>query len=429
MEMQLPDIYATMDEWNGRKWRTIKDYFCRFLKMSETLIDACAYDVDRPSCSGDKSSDGLSFQYEWIVKVSERSIGSEAVILNVSPAFSTAFNGVQFTWTLRLSDDCIAPDCADASSNGVNVFLYYKDGPAQDINILDAGITIADNEGQTVFTNLRIADDEFTRGSGWAVKTTVEQMQKLTRFMQTNINNTVRITVDIRMDERAFSPLCYLPSVDHASCRLEAECHKYLKEVETNKILVPDLDLVLNDPDIFAVHRQIFLHGCKEVDRRLNGSSDAKQVTNVFAHVYFNKCIMPGVECFEDFMEVIEGSRNHHIPALTREAERFICGELIACSGELNFAKKMLLLAQRYQLPVLKMMCVGILTDRIVEHSNKFERINTIGDEMRKLVRQITFSDDQYSTDKADSDSLVDSVVEELKMLTKRIRKVSISSI
>lgn len=393
--------------------------------MSETTCNT--FDVNRPSCSGEIGEDGLTFQYEWIVKISKRSIGSEAVILNVSPAFSTAFNGVQFTWTLRINDDCIAPDCTDASSNGVNVFLYYKDGPAQEISILDARINIVDNHGHPVFTNLHIVENEFTRGSGWAVKTTNEEMCKLTEFMQTNINNNIRIAVNIRMDARMFSPLCYLPSVDHVSRRLESECRSYLKDVETNTVTVPDLDLVLNDPDVFAVHRKIFSHGCAEVGRRLNGSSDAKQVSNVFAHVYFTECIMPSVECLEDFIEVIEGSRNHHLPAITREAERLICRELIACSGEPNFAKKMLLLAQHYQLPVLKMMCIGILADRIVEHSDDFRRIDTIGDEMRQIVRQITFTDDHYYGDETDNDSLVDTVVEELKTLTRRIRKVSIS--
>lgn len=67
-----------------------------------------------------------------------RPIGNgEYAILNVSPAFSTAYNGIQFTWTLRLNADCLAHDYLDGGSNGVNVFLYYKDGPAQDVSILD----------------------------------------------------------------------------------------------------------------------------------------------------------------------------------------------------------------------------------------------------------------------------------------------------
>lgn len=381
-----------------------------------------------PSCSDSKHDDGLCFQYEWVVKVCKRSIGNgESAILNVSPAFSTAYNGVQFTWALRLNEDCLAPGCSESKSNGINVFLYYKDGPAQDVTVLEASVKIADSEGRIVFSGLSIAEEEWTRGSGWPLQTVPAEHTKLTEFMRSNVNSIVRISVDIRMCAKAFSPLCYLPHLGRTSRRLEATCRSVLEEVETNAITVPDLDLLLEGGEMFAVHRKVFTFGCTEVENRMRGSCDEKQIKNVFANIYFTEFVLPNVTYFEDLIEVIEGTRSHHIPALTREAERFLCREIIACFGDATFVKKMLLLAEHYQLPVLKMMCAGIIADRIIEHADQLKRIDTITEEMKELAKQINFADDSPSGDEGDSDSLVESVVEELRTLTKRIRKVSIS--
>lgn len=88
----------------------------------------------------------LTFRYAWPLKISKRLVGSgERAILNVSPPFTTAFNGVQFTWILRLTDERVL-EMADlenfdenrpSSSHEpqVNVTLYYKDGPAQDVTL------------------------------------------------------------------------------------------------------------------------------------------------------------------------------------------------------------------------------------------------------------------------------------------------------
>ncbi|VDK49874.1 unnamed protein product [Anisakis simplex] len=361
--------------------------------MDETVVER--YGDDQPSCSNaGQTPDELTFQYEWIVKICKRSIGSETVILNISPAFSTAYNGVQFTWTLRLNDDCITLDCMDNNNakdnNGVNIFLYYKDGPKLDIHIIEAIISVADNNGNVLFNDLRINDDEFTRGSGWPLRADFQKMRQLSDFMQMNVDNTVRISANIRMDSKIFSPLCYLPNVGDESNYLERECRKYLTQIENNQIVVPDLDILMKEPDLFAIHRRIFTHGCEEIARRANNKTlDNKKIINVFAHIYFNECIMPQVECFEDVLSIIEGAKYHHIPAFTREVERFICRQLISSGCELDLSKKMLLLAEHYQLSVLKMMCIGILADNILEKSNNFVNIK---DDMLKLVHQITLS-------------------------------------
>lgn len=383
------------------------------------------YDEEFPSCS--ERYVGLNFQYEWLVKVCKRPIGNgEYAILNVSPAFSTAYNGVQFTWTLRLNADCLAHDYLDGGSNSVNVFLYYKDGPAQDISIFDAKFTVMDKEGEIVFSNLKIPESEWTRGSGWPAVTTAEEHCTLSTFMNENVDSLIRIAVNIRMPAAVFSPLHYFPQFDGACARLENACSKYLRDVKMDTSVVPDLDLILESPDFFAVHRLIFTYGCSELERNMKSFYDKKKIHNVFAHIYFTECIMHSVEGFNDFVRVIEGLRFHNITDLLREAERFICRKLISCRKDTGTVKKMLLLAERYQMPVLKMMCAGIIADHIIEYTDSARRFDVITKEMKLIAKQIDL-DDVFSDANKNNDLLVESVVEELKLLAKRIRRVSVS--
>lgn len=80
---------------------------------------------------------------------------SDSSVLHVSPAFCTAFNGVQFTWLLRMCDfeDLAEIDGTDGAGEDtlgregsmdsdaqpkekkINVTLYYKDGPARDVTL------------------------------------------------------------------------------------------------------------------------------------------------------------------------------------------------------------------------------------------------------------------------------------------------------
>lgn len=388
------------------------------------------FDSERPTCSSEQCyNDVVVFQYDWPVKVCRRLIGGgDSLILNLSPAFSTAFSGVMFTWALRLSDESVVSELSDTETSDVNVFLYYKDGPTQDVSIIEAKVNVADSDGMILFSGMSIDEEEWTKGSGWPARTNRQQQDRFTKFVRESVNKVIRISITFSMGVRAFSPLSYFPQVDRVSRLVESACLTYLNDVDEDPTVVPDMDLN-EKSDPFAMHRLIFIHGCKEISQRLQskGDCDIKQVTNVLANVYFTECILPKVEYFEDFIEVLDGIRANHITALYREAERFICREIIEYSYDETFAKKMLLLAEHYQLPVLKMMCSGILAERIVEHSNALSRIRTISEEMRQLAKQINFMDDETSSEESDSDSLVESVVEELKTLTKRMRRVSMS--
>ncbi|MFH4979483.1 hypothetical protein AB6A40_006192 [Gnathostoma spinigerum] len=386
----------------------------------------------QPTCSGEQCGDMVTFRYEWPVKVCRRLIDEgDSLILNVSPAFSTSFNGVQFTWALRLSDECVASENLDDGGSCVNIFLYYKDGPTQDISILGARINIADSDGKTMFSDLTIDEEEYTRGSGWSANTTVEQRIELTRFVHQNVDKVIRVVADISINTEMFSPWRYLPQLDSTTGLVESTCRKFLKEVQEDISIIPDSDIILenvDETDPFAVHRHIFNYGLKEVELRSGSNCDPKKVKNVFANIYFSEFLVPEMECYEDFVDMIVGARRHHIPALIREAERYICREIIKSSGALTFVKKMMLLASRFQLPVVRMMCGGILADRLIEESGSNTTIASISTEMKKLVREINIGDDDSNTEDNESgDSLVASIVNELKILTKRMRRVSMS--
>ena len=55
-------------------------------------------------------------------------------------------------------------------------------------------------------------------------------------------------------------------------------------------------------------------------------------VFQTFAHVYFKQVLLNEVKCFEDFISLMEGIISAHLPALKREAERFICREVMTVS-------------------------------------------------------------------------------------------------
>lgn len=59
------------------------------------------------------------------------------------------------------------------------------------------------------------------------------------------------------------------------------------------------------------------------------------------------------------------------------------------CRKDTGTVKKMLLLAERYQMPVLKMMCAGILADHIIEYTDSARRFDVITKEMKLIAKQI----------------------------------------
>ncbi|CAJ0569462.1 unnamed protein product, partial [Mesorhabditis spiculigera] len=79
-----------------------------------------------------------------------------------------------------------------------------------------------------------------------------------------------------------------------------------------------------------------------------------------------------------------------------------------------------------YNLDVLKMVAMGVLADQIIAQKSPPEEFVHMEHELRSLASEISHSssvDDDVDVEEL----LVGSVVEDLQMLTKRIRRVSLS--
>ena len=97
-------------------------------------------------------------------------------------------------------------------------------------------------------------------------------------------------------------------------------------------------------------------------------------------------------------------------------------------SADLDFVKKMLLLAERFQLPVLKMVSAGALVDKLIRADDD---TSTMRQELLQIAEQITATDESDADDDSSGDEkseLVHSVVDQLESLAKHIRKVSLSA-
>ncbi|ETN73629.1 hypothetical protein NECAME_00716 [Necator americanus] len=362
---------------------------------------------------------------------------SEAIVLNVSPAFSTAYNGVQFTWALRLSDECVVSTCESASVPSVRqvlVLLYYKDGPCSDVTVEEAkAAIICPQTGAEVFSGFSSENSrEFTKGSGWPLPLEKSKQSAFTNFVHSNIDKPLNIVVDIKFKNSLFDPLSYLPDVERAcrSQRIENNCIKFVNDYYKNSLDIPNLDLLRAQDDKFSMHRLVFLFGCDRVEKEcFEDQADEHNlnlVRSTFAHVYFERVLMREVQYFEDFISLLEGIGQAHIPPLRKEIERFICREVMSESSELDFTKKMLLLAERYSLDVLKMVASGVLVDQIIAHSNPPGELVNISYELKRMASEINDSlpaDPSTPTEEV----LVGSVVEDLQSLTRRVRRVSLS--
>ncbi|EPB76395.1 hypothetical protein ANCCEY_04505 [Ancylostoma ceylanicum] len=269
-----------------------------------------------------------------------RLLENEAIVLNVSPAFSTAYNGVQFTWALRLSDECVVSTCESASVPSVRqvlVLLYYKDGPCSDVTVEEARATIfCPQTGEELFSGFSSENSrEFTKGSGWPLPLEKSKQSAFTNFVHHNIDKHLNIVVDIKFKNSLFDPLSYLPDVERAcrSQRIEKACAKFITDYYNNAIDIPNLDLLRAQDDKFSMHRLVFLFGCDRVEKECFNDKEGltEHTLNLtFAHVYFERVLMREVQFFEDFISLLEGIGQAHIPPLRKEIERFICREVMS---------------------------------------------------------------------------------------------------
>ncbi|GMT01020.1 hypothetical protein PENTCL1PPCAC_23194 [Pristionchus entomophagus] len=391
--------------------------------------------------------DGLvGFQYYWPVRVHKRQIDNgDSMVLNVSPPFTTALNGVAFTWALRLCDECVvaAPGENGATSlRQVFLMLYYKEGPAPEIFIENVKMTIHDHNSGLELLSFPLTVDaaDLNKGMGCPMTLDPESQNSFTTFIHTHIDQFLEIRCDFKLKSSLFKPLSYLPSVDTAcrSQRIEKAVNQFIEDLSTGKLRVPDVEEDdLNDR--FAVHRRAFMFGCDHVEYECLregrvGDEDEllKHVRSTLAHKYFNGVLLQGVHYFEDFVSLVEGVLEAKLPPLKRECERFICREIMASTSfqetaDSTFIKKMLLLSEKFNLDHLKMVTAGVLVDKMLCDSEKpMEDLGDMRDELKQIASEISTSCENL-TDDAAEDDLVESVVDDLQTLAQRMRRVSLS--
>ncbi|CAI5437692.1 unnamed protein product [Caenorhabditis angaria] len=361
-------------------------------------------------------------------KFKKKQIEDESIILNVSRPFSTSYKHVQFTWALRLTDEYVLSNSSAVDSNRhVLLHLYYKEGPCPEVGVEQVRAQIIDPvTNETLFVGLELGQTEFQRGSGWPIHVEKERRAEFTEFVHRRVDSNLLVVVEIRMKNSLFEPLNYLPDVESAfrSQRIEKACDKFVDDVIEGKIRIPDLEHVDEQhADKFSIHRLIFIYGVDTVSRQLaeNEQNEACEqlVKNTFAHIYFERVLSREMHMFDDFINLLDGVTYAHIPALRKEVERFICREIIKENLDTSLAKKLLLIAEKYSLDVLKMVVNGLLVDQIIGNSNPPKELVNITHELEKFAQEIQESENVQN--------LVGPVVTDLQELTRRVRRVSLS--
>ncbi|CAK5043074.1 unnamed protein product [Meloidogyne enterolobii] len=417
----------------------------------------------------------ITFRYTWPVKITERLISlGETAILNVSPPFCTAYNGVQFTWLLRICEENIlfnegiSNESTLSSGNynekknsfvgkkKVNITLYYKDGPARDVRLHGGEISILNSKG-LIFEEMPLCELEYIKGGGWSpinnmcvennnINSISAEQLKFIEFIHSHVGRHISVRIKLEMPVSLFQPLQYLPSIDSPlSDKLESLCAQVLEEIRSNQLKVPDVEFFDPKADKYALYRHVYLFACQVIFERftnnewalLKNSAELKEkISNIFAHYYFNKIIVPEAECFEDFLEALDASMHVQFPALRRECERYICAEVIAESTDLSLAKKMLVLAARFNLPVLKMVSFGVIVDRLLllqdgntqNNNSNSNSLTNISDEITGNISNRKFGRGSQDSGNMTLESSMDEIREELLEIAEKINHVDHSN-
>uniref|UniRef100_A0A914LD96 BTB domain-containing protein n=1 Tax=Meloidogyne incognita TaxID=6306 RepID=A0A914LD96_MELIC len=417
----------------------------------------------------------ITFRYTWPVKITERLISlGETAILNVSPPFCTAYNGVQFTWLLRICEenilfnDGISNESTLSSGNynekknsfvgkkKVNITLYYKDGPARDVRLHGGEISILNSKG-LIFEEMPLCELEYIKGGGWSpinnmcvennnINSISAEQLKFIEFIHSHVGRHISVRIKLEMPVSLFQPLQYLPSIDSPlSDKLESLCAQVLEEIRSNQLKVPDVEFFDPKADKYALYRHVYLFACQVIFERftnnewamLKNSAELKEkISNIFAHYYFNKIIVTEAECFEDFLEALDASMHVQFPALRRECERYICAEVIAESTDLSLAKKMLVLAARFNLPVLKMVSFGVIVDRLLllqdgntqNNNSNSNSLTNISDEITGNISNRKFGRGSQDSGNMTLESSMDEIREELLEIAEKINHVDHSN-
>lgn len=245
--------------------------------------------LSNASTSSSDLDDILNFRYQWTLKITKRLINAgEKALLHVSPPFCTAYNGCQFTWLLRMCDECVlemanidsfSDDIPSSSEleqqQRVNVTLYYKNGPTPDVTLHSASISVKDSTGRKLVDDIPLEGHDYTLGSGWSPTISSDNTaywKEFSEYVHKNVGQHITVSVDLKIKSSLFQPLNYLPSLDSVNTKLEIICEKVLKEIFTQQITVPDADIFDKEKNKFSYHRHVFYFACQEIEKRLDES-------------------------------------------------------------------------------------------------------------------------------------------------------------
>ncbi|CAJ0571131.1 unnamed protein product, partial [Mesorhabditis spiculigera] len=294
--------------------------------------------MELPSTSDEPPREKMSFQYTWPLRISKRKVEEEELVLNVSQPFTTSYNGVAFTWTARLSDECAVWTTTEYElPNHVFASLYYKDGIAQDVMVDEVRMSLYSAMGELIFEDMRVPEAEYTKGSGWPIQLSPERQAHFTRFIHNSINEQISLQIEIRMKTSIFDPMRYLPSLAtaHMNQKIKEACKKYVDDFQAGRVTVPEIEFLnlTRTEDKYMLHRKVFMHGLRSVEeicRDENESPEvAKHICSQFAHTYFIEVLLREVQGYDDFVTLLEGVIAVHLPELKKETERYICREVM----------------------------------------------------------------------------------------------------
>uniref|UniRef100_A0AC35UCJ0 BTB domain-containing protein n=1 Tax=Rhabditophanes sp. KR3021 TaxID=114890 RepID=A0AC35UCJ0_9BILA len=394
----------------------------------------------------------ISFEHTWTTKIFKRKITpTESMILNCSTPFSASYNGVHFSWGLKLLEEVdFCGDNADyvfqrsfpgaKHDKKYNIFLYYKDGPTRDISLHSASIYIANGRYETKFENIPITQTEYIKGSGWCAEFGPEQ-KAFSKFMNRNMNRHINITVKMEMNGSSFQPLTYLPILDYHNKKLEEICTEAIENVFDDTKLPSTDDESRLSIDSLTLHKSFFREGREETERIWDEvfprqNLDYNLINNALAHTYFKTKVLPNLACFEDYTDLLENCIYIRFVSIIRECERYMCNDAMMFSCDNDVIIRLLVLSQRFDLPILKMVCLGIYVDTILEGNKTIdkdgdatEKLKGIKDDIKQIANQINFisEDEESSGEEDDSETIAGAVISQLQTLSLRVQKVSMS--
>uniref|UniRef100_A0A0N5BWH7 BTB domain-containing protein n=1 Tax=Strongyloides papillosus TaxID=174720 RepID=A0A0N5BWH7_STREA len=397
----------------------------------------------------------LCFEHTWSVLIARRKLSpTESVILNVSKPFCISYNAIQFQWCLKILEE--VDFCAENSDYGsyesnaidgfsdkkVNVFLYYKSGPKKNIKLVSANICVKKSNGEKLFPKFHIKETEYIIGSGWTADMKIFQ-RDFSEYISANVGNYVHLSVQMEISSDYFIYQGYLPKLSYDDKELENICTKVVENVYDQSLLPSTEDSPISylTIDALAIHKELFKKGCIEFEKiwkklYIDREFDDNLVNSAMAHTYFKLKILPHLSYFEDYGEFLDNCKYVRFIPFLKEFERYACDSLLNTTNDLDLITRLLVISERFEMPVLKMVSLGMYIDVISQTRKTFKELQDssdnlleIKDDLKQIANQIhCLSDNEESSGEEDNSQLIaERVMQQITKLSLSVQKVSMS--